>query len=250
MKTLRVLAISAAVLAATSPAFADEKVVTDEGIATFSFFKPASVRIEGGTTGYGGAIAYGVNQYTDVVLGYNGGDAADLIGGEIEYNDVDYDLEQDNNTVYLNAEIRPFGNWFHIALGTAYNDNEYKIRAKDFNSGATYRFDGTTFATTGLNGAGEVRGRVNYKNDIVPYIGFGVSPSITSRIGLFAQIGAFYNGNPEVNLVAENPNARDVNNPLTGRTIGEALRAEEQEIRNDDKYEWMPVGKVGLSFRF
>ena len=250
MKTLRVLAVSAAVLAATSPAFADEKVVTDEGIATFSFFKPASVRIEGGTTGYGGAIAYGVNQYTDVVLGYNGGDAADLIGGEIEYNGVDYDLDQDNNTVYLNAEIRPFGNWFHIALGTAYNDNEYKIQAQDFNSSATYRFDDTTFATTGINGAGKVTGRVNYKNDIVPYIGFGVSPSITSRIGLFAQVGAFYNGNPEVHLAAQNENARDVNNPLTGRTIGEALRAEEQKIRNDDKYEWMPVGKVGLSFRF
>jgi hypothetical protein len=28
------------------------------------------------------------------------------------------------------------------------------------------------------------------------------------------------------------------------------LRAEEQKIRNDDKYEWLPVGKVGLSFRF
>lgn len=250
MKTLRVLAVFAAVLAATTPAFADEKVVTDEGIATFSFFKPASVRIEGGTTGYGGAIAYGVNQYTDVVLGYNGGDAADLIGGEIEYNGVDYDLDQDNNTVYLNAEIRPFGNWFHIALGTAYNDNEYKIQAQDFNSSATYRFDNTTFAATGINGAGKVTGRVNYKNDIVPYVGIGVSPAITSRIGLFAQVGAFYNGNPTVHLAAQNENARDVNNPLTGRTIGEALRAEEQKIRNDDKYEWMPVGKVGLSFRF
>ncbi|WP_026469983.1 hypothetical protein [Alkanindiges illinoisensis] len=240
MKTLRVLAVSAAVLAVTSPAFADEKVVTDEGIATFSFFKPASVRIEGGTTGYGGAIAYGVNQYTDVVLGYNGGDAADLVGGEVKYNGVEYDLEQDNNTAYLNAEIRPFGNWFHVALGTAYNDNEYKVSTR--NNRGDITINGTKFD----NATANVRGRINYKNDIVPYIGFGVSPSITSRIGLFAQVGAFYNGNPEVHLDTDTPLATGNN----GQTLRAALDEEERDIRNDDKYKWMPVGKVGLSFRF
>lgn len=246
MKNLPVLAISAALLVAASPAFADEKVVTDEGIATFSFFKPASVRIEAGTTGYGGAIAYGVNPYTDLVLGYNGGDAADLIGGEIEINDIDYDLEQDSNTVYLNAEIRPFGNWFHIALGTAYNDNEYKVRTQADGPGATYRFNNRTFSATEV---GPIAGRLKYDNNIVPYLGIGVSPSITSRIGLFAQIGAFYTGNPEVELYAVNGNtaALDVN---ATTTINQALNAEVEDIRNDDEYEWMPVGKVGLSFRF
>lgn len=246
MKTLRVLAVTAAMVAATNPAFADEKVVTDEGIATFSFFKPASVRIEGGTTGYGGAISYGVNQYTDVVLGYNGGDAADLIGGEIELNDIDYDLEQDNNTVYLNAEIRPFGNWFHIALGTAYNDNEYNVKAQADGIGSTYRFNDRTFSATAV---GPVAGRLKYKNDIVPYVGVGVSPSITSRIGLFAQVGAFYNGNPEVQLYTVNGNTGTPDIDGT-TTIGAALRAESDKIRKDDKYEWLPVAKLGLSFRF
>lgn len=236
MKTLRVLAVSAAVLAAASPAFADEKVVTDEGIATFSFFKPASVRIEGGTVGYGGAIAYGVNPYTDIVLGYNGGDAADLIGGEIELDGTDYDLEQDNNTVYLNAEIRPFGNWFHVALGTAYSDNEYKVKA----TGGDIDINGTKYNSTQF---GTLRGRVKYENDIVPYIGLGVSPSITSRIGLFAQVGAFYTGNPEVSLVSTGGTASAILNATD-------LRAEERKIAEDDQYEWLPVGKVGLSFRF
>jgi hypothetical protein len=55
-------------------AFADEKVVTEDGVATFSTFKPAAVRAEVGTTGYGGAISWSPNPYVGVTLGYNGGD--------------------------------------------------------------------------------------------------------------------------------------------------------------------------------
>ena len=128
MKNLGMLAISAAVMLAASPAFADERVVTDEGVATFSFFKPASVRAEVGTTGYGGAISYNVNPYVGVTLGYNGGDIS--WSDDVKVNGTTYDLDMDNNTAYLNAEIRPFANWFYMAAGTAYLDNDYKLQKR------------------------------------------------------------------------------------------------------------------------
>ena len=35
-----------------------------------------------------------------------------------------------------------------------------------------------------------------------------------------------------------------------GVLIGDAVAAEEQKIANDNKYEWMPVAKLGVSYHF
>jgi hypothetical protein len=242
MKTLRLLAVSAVVLAASNVAMAaDEKVVTDEGVSTFSFFKPFSVRLEGGNVGYGGAIVYGANQYTDVVFGYNGGDASEIIGGTIKYNGVKYDLEQDNNTPYINIEVHPFANWLHLAFGVAYMDNTYKI--KQANSAGFIKINDNYFDASQT----KVGGKVEYKNNIAPYLGIGVSPSITDRIGVFAQVGAYYNGNPKATLVNAGTN---VTSQDGSTTINNELHDEQRNIEQDDKYKWLPVGKVGLSVRF
>lgn len=232
------LAVSAAVLLAASPAFADEKVVTDEGVATFSFFKPASVRAEVGTTGYGGAISYNVNPYVGVTLGYNGGDIS--WSDDVKVNGTTYDLDMDNNTAYLNAEIRPWANWFYMAAGTAYLDNDYKISQNSGQNGSV-RINGNTY-TPAVGSQLSVTGKMNYKNNIAPYLGLGFSPSITDRFGVFGEIGAYYNGNPEVKLTANGI-------PSTPGLLAD-VRAEENKIRNDDKYQWAPVAKVGLSLRF
>ena len=73
MKAVRILLSAGILTAIAGTTFAaDERIVTDEGVATFSFLKPASVRAEVGTTGYGGAISYNANPYVGVTLGYNG----------------------------------------------------------------------------------------------------------------------------------------------------------------------------------
>jgi len=57
-------------------------------------------------------------------------------------------------------------------------------------------------------------------------------------------LGAYYNGNPRVNLVSEGTvEARQ-------GEFEQAVRDEEREIREDNKYEWLPVAKLGVSFRF
>ena len=244
MKSLHnILAVSALALAASSAMAADETIVTDEGVAEFSFFKPASVRAEVGTTGYGGAISWSANPYVGVTLGYNGGDIS--WSDDISVNGTKYDLDMDNNLTYLNAEIRPWANWFYMAAGVGYIDNDYGLEGRTGADG-TITVDGNRYQTVGGT-TGRVTGDLSYKNNIAPYVGIGFSPAITNRWGVFGEIGAYYNGNPTVNLTSTSnftpldPSAPDIDT---------ALRNEEREIRNDNKYEWLPVAKLGVSFRF
>jgi hypothetical protein len=244
MKTFaKYFALSVLAAATTSVMAADEVIVTDEGVAEFSFFKPAAVRAEVGTTGYGGAISWNANPYVGVTLGYNGGDIS--WSDDLSINGSDYDLDMDNNLTYLNAEIRPWANWFYMAAGVAYIDNDYGLERRP-DTNASFTVDGSRF-NAGTTDA-RISGDLSYKNNIAPYVGIGFSPAITNRWGVFGEIGAYYNGNPTVNLNAS-PEAL----ALVGddeRTLAEALADEEREIRNDNEYKWLPVAKLGVSFRF
>ncbi len=242
MKMFKILAVTALASTATF-AFADEKVVTEDGVATFSTFKPAAVRAEVGTTGYGGAISWSPNPYVGVTLGYNGGDIS--WSDDLSVNGSDYDLEMDNNLTYLNAEIRPWANWFYMAAGVGYVDQDYTLDRRA-GTNASFTVDGSRFnaGTTDVR----INGDLSYENDIAPYVGLGFSPSITNRWGIFGEVGAYYTGNPTVNLNANAAALGLVGDD--GRTLAEAIDDENRAISQDDKYEWLPVAKLGVTYRF
>ncbi|WP_313483295.1 ornithine uptake porin CarO [Acinetobacter variabilis] len=242
MKALyQLLAVSVLAATAGSVMAADETIVTDEGVAEFSFFKPAAVRAEVGTTGYGGAISWNANPYVGVTLGYNGGDIS--WSDDLSINGSKYDLDMDNNLTYLNAEIRPWANWFYMAAGVAYIDNDYDIdrRVRD---GETFRVNDVEFEAVG---DARINGKLSYKNNIAPYVGIGFSPAITNRWGVFGEIGAYYNGNPTVELTSSGT-AVSTDGVIADFT--DQVEREERNIREDNKYEWFPVAKLGVSFRF
>ncbi|MGL5144027.1 MAG: hypothetical protein ACRC7A_03950, partial [Acinetobacter junii] len=108
MKALRVILAAGALTAIAGSALAaDEQVVKESGSTFPSYLDPVSVRAEVGTTGYGGAITYDANPYVGVTLGYNGGDIS--WSDDVKVNGSTYDLDMENNNVYLNAEMRPWG---------------------------------------------------------------------------------------------------------------------------------------------
>ncbi|MGL5160441.1 MAG: hypothetical protein ACRC79_16875, partial [Acinetobacter junii] len=133
MKALRVILAAGALTAIAGSALAaDEQVVKESGSTFPSYLDPVSVRAEVGTTGYGGAITYDANPYVGVTLGYNGGDIS--WSDDVKVNGSTYDLDMENNNVYLNAEMRPWGtsdNLFakslYVAAGVAYLDNDYDL---------------------------------------------------------------------------------------------------------------------------
>lgn len=243
MKALyQLLAVSVLAATAGSVMAADETIVTDEGVASFSFFKPAAVRAEVGTTGYGGALSWNVNPYVGVTLGYNGGDIS--WSDDLSINGSKYDLDMDNNLTYLNAEIRPWANWFYMAAGVGYVDNDYDIDRRVRN-GESFSVNGVDFVSTS---DARINGQLSYKNNLAPYVGIGFSPAITNRWGVFGEVGAYYNGNPTVNLTATGT-ARPENTGVIA-DFADQVEREENNIRNDNEYEWLPVAKLGVSFRF
>lgn len=249
MKVLKVLAI--AVAATTSGyAMADSEVVHNDYSFDANQLIPTGVRAEVGTTGYGAAILWTANPYVGLALGWNGGDISWT--DDISVNSTKYDLELDNNLAYLNAEVRPWGAsqnpWvqgLYMAAGVGYIDNNYDLQ-KRIGNGNTLDIDGKSYQLAVPGVEGQVRGKMTYDNDIAPYVGFGWAPKVHKNFGIFGEVGAYYTGNPDVSLTQFNLA------PVTGNTVGAqtAVDAEADKIRNDDKYAWLPVGKVGVSFHW
>ncbi|WP_151803844.1 ornithine uptake porin CarO [Acinetobacter bereziniae] len=248
MKVLKLLAVTAA-LSASGLAMADGSVV-DQGYAfEANQLIPTGARLEVGTTGYGGALLWTANPYVGLALGYNGGDIS--WSDDLKINGSKYDLDMDNKLAYLNAEIRPWGasqnalaQGLYVAAGVGYVDNDYDVN-RNIGRNASFKVDGSRF-NAGLNDNVSIKGNQKYDNDIAPYLGFGFAPKINKNFGVFGEIGAYYTGNPTVQLVSSNPTLIGDD----GRTLGKATEEEAKKISNDDKYKWLPVGKVGVSYHW
>ena len=243
MKSLGLLTIAAVLAASAGSVMADTSVVHDGYAFDQNQLIPTGARLEVGTTGYGGALLWTANPYVGLALGYNGGDISWT--DDVSIDGTKYDLDMENSTAYLNAEIRPWGAsanpWaqgLYVAAGVGYIDNEYDLtkRSKD----GTIKINGTNYSYNG-----SVNGNMSYENDIAPYVGLGFAPKLNKNWGVFGEVGAYYTGNPAVDL---DKSGTFVN--ATGGNASADLRAEEQKIREDDKYQWLPVGKVGVSYHW
>ena len=249
MKTLTTVLTAALLTAMAGTAMAEEVVVQDGYAFEKNQLIPTGVRAEVGTTGYGGALLWTANPYVGLALGYNGGDIS--WSDDIKVNGSKYDLDMDNKTAYLNAEIRPWGasanRWaqgVYMAAGVGYLDNDYGLDRR-VGTNASFKVDGARF-NAGLNEDVKIDGKMSYENDIAPYVGLGFAPKINKNWGVFGEVGAYYTGNPQVQLTQYNLA------PVTGNNVSaqDAVDKEANEIRNDDKYEWMPVAKLGVSYHF
>ncbi|MCO8055586.1 MULTISPECIES: ornithine uptake porin CarO [Acinetobacter] len=248
MKTLHTFLAASVLAAVAGSAMADTAVVKDGYAFDRNQLIPTGVRAEVGTTGYGGALLWTANPYVGLALGYNGGDIS--WSDDLSIDGTKYDMDMDNNLTYLNAEIRPWGaspsKWaqgVYVAAGVGYIDNEYGLEKRLNNANDTLKIGDQNFNAP--SGQGYVKGDMSYKNDIAPYLGLGFAPKINNNWGVFGEVGAFYTGNPSVNL--ESVGLQEVGGVDNGQT---AANREAEKIRNDDKYEWMPVAKLGVSYHW
>ncbi|AXY59697.1 ornithine uptake porin CarO [Acinetobacter sp. WCHAc010052] len=247
MKALRTLLVVSA-LTAAGTAMADSSVVKDGYQFAPNQLVPTGVRAEVGTTGYGAAFLWTANPYVGLALGYNGGDIS--WSDDLSIDGTKYDMDMDNKLAYLNAEIRPWGasdnvlaQGLYVAAGVGYVDNEYGLKKSLHNSNDVIKIDGKNYNAP--SGSGSIQGSMNYDNQFAPYVGLGFAPKINKNFGLFGEIGAYYTGNPSVNLTATG--LKEVGGTGTGVEAADRL---EDKIRNKDKYEWLPVGKVGVSYHW
>lgn len=237
-----------AAFSASGLAMADEAVVQQGSVFEANKLIPTGVRAEIGTTGYGGALLWTANPYVGLALGYNGGDIS--WSDDLSIDGTKYDMDMDNNLAYLNAEIRPWGAsqnmWaqgLYVAAGVGYVDSEYELKKTLNNTNDTMKIDGKNYNAP--TGSGNISGKVDYDNQIAPYVGLGFAPKINKNWGVFGEVGAYYTGNPTANLSATG--LQEVGGTETG---AEAANRLENRISDEDKYQWLPVGKVGVSYHW
>lgn len=247
MKVFKLLAVSVA-LTTSGLAMADNQVVRSGNVFEANQLIPTGVRAEVGTTGYGGAVLWTANPYVGLALGYNGGDIS--WSDDLSIDGTKYDMEMDNSVAYLNAEIRPWGAsqnvWaqgLYVAAGVGYVDTEYDLEKRLSNSNDVIKIDGKNYNAP--SGQGSISGKMSNDNDFAPYVGLGFAPKINKNWGVFGEVGAYYTGNPTASI--QSVGLAQVGGTATGQDAADDL---EYKLENKDKYEWLPVGKVGVSFHF
>lgn len=264
MKLIKLTAISAAVLASTAALAAEPVIVVDnndavvyeaepvavayqaESVAVVqpanpysdrTFFQtvthPAAISAEVGTLGYGANIGWALNDKTELQAGWAGGDVADLFGGDFDVNDINYDVDSDFSNPYLGVQLRPTGNWFTMGAGIIVPDNDIDVTANA--EGEFYEIGGEQYAAADV---GTLKGTIEHRNKLAPYATIGFRPNITNNFGLFGELGAAYLGKTDATVVA------------TGPDLEGAAEKAEQELQDKNYLEWMPIVKVGATYRF
>ncbi len=275
MKLIKLTAISAAVLASTAALAAEPVIVVDDNDAvvyeaqpvayqaaepsyaynsdagilrnttgavvgtTKTLFNtvtnPASVSAEVGSLGYGANVGFSVNEKVELQAGWAGGDVADLFGGDFDVDDIEYDVDSDFSNPYLGVQVRPMANWFTMGAGVIVPDNEININAnsKDGN----YRINDVDYDADAV---GTLKGSVKHRNELAPYLTVGFRPNITNNFGVFGELGAAYLGDVNSKVTASNTNA----------IATEAAAAANAELQNEDYLEWLPIVKLGATYRF
>jgi hypothetical protein len=153
-------------------------------------------------------------------------------------NNIDYDFEFDLQTIGLLGNYHPFGGSFRLTAGMYINNNEFNLTGKP-NAGGTFEIGNATYTAAQV---GTLTGRVAF-DSTAPYVGIGWGNRPEKHFGFTLDIGALYQGSPELTLQA------------TGALANPALAAdverERQELQNDlDDFKWYPVVSLGLYFRF
>ena len=283
MKLIKLTAISAAVLASTAALAAEPVIVVDNNDAVVyeaepvavayeaepvavvqpansysdrTFFQtvthPAAVSAEVGTLGYGANIGWALNDKTELQAGWAGGDVADLFGGDFDANGVNYEVDSDFSNPYLGVQLRPAANWFTMGAGIIVPDNDIDVTANP-NGGVSgyYEVEDIKYSADGVT----LTGTVEHRNKLAPYLTVGFRPNITNNFGLFGEIGAAYMGKTDATITSLNPNqplvAEDSNGaPVLGRTGKDLAESAERELEDKNYLEWMPIVKVGATYRF
>ena len=190
-----------------------------------------------GTTGAGADLTIGVARTLNVRLGAQGWSRSETrTEQEIEY---DADLTLLSGQILL--DVHPAGRGFRISAGAVVNGNEVTaVSTED----AVYTINGVPYPV-GL--VGRLSGSVE-TNPVAPYLGIGWGNAVApgSRWRFAVDVGAFYQGEPEVTLRAESPFI-----DLLPERFERDLEAERQEIEDGlDSYTVYPVISLGVSYRF
>lgn len=210
-----------------------------------------SIRTEVGVAGYGAAVSAKVHPKASLSFGYNGGQYKKHVNLEGD----GYDLHLKNNNFYLNLEYRPFWDWQYFVLGASYFDPNY-YADRHFVAGENFKLRGRRFQAVGDV---KVRGKINYRSKVIPYLGVGLTGNLTKHLSVFAEVGTYYIGSPRVSIQTSNienimydHKRISLKNPESTqyRHYQEAVERVRESVTDKAWKRWVPSAKVGIVYRF
>jgi len=159
-------------------------------------------------------------------------------------------VDADFSNPYLGVQLRPTGNWFTMGAGIIVPDNDFDVTANS--EGGVYKINNVTY---NADDVGALQGSMEHRNKIAPYGTIGFRPNITNNFGLFGEIGAAYMGKTNATVNANDPERLvSISNGETdmpsGLNAGQVAKLAERELEDKNWLEWMPIVKLGATYRF
>jgi hypothetical protein len=160
-------------------------------------------------------------------------------------NGVDYAIKGKLQTIDMLFDWYPReASPFHLTAGLVYNGNNFDATAKASQLGKL-TLNGTTYTAADV---GILSGRIDYRK-AAPYLGIGWGNALApkSRWSFNTDLGAFFQGNPNVNLASVGC--------TTSKAVCDALvkdvAAERLRLKDDvDSLKVYPVLRASLNYRF
>jgi hypothetical protein len=206
-------------------------------MAATGFAQGIAVAPKVGTTGAGVDVTIGLSRSINLRLGGQGYTRSETRREQ----EIEYDADLQLLSGQLLLDLHPGGRGFRLSAGVVVNANEVTAVSTE---NTTYTINGTVYPV-GL--VGRLRSTVETEK-IAPYLGIGWGNAVApgSRWRLALDVGAFYQGEPEVTLVAQ-----PIIPILLPSGFLEDLEAERREIEEDvSDYTVYPVISLGVSYRF
>lgn len=155
---------------------------------------------------------------------------------DLEYDDVEYEVDTKLSIGSLLLDVHPAGGLFRITLGGAAYNGQFGISAMP-SSGYLYRIGNGTYNSTQI---GILNGEIEYQK-VVPYLGVGwdFGARKKSGFGVSLDLGVFFRGKPD-----------DVSLSASGGGVSASDLALESDNIEDDTEGYHPSIAVGLYYRF
>jgi hypothetical protein len=204
-----------------------------------------AISVNAGSLGIGVELDQSFSPYLDGRLGIHGGNLSErrhLVA------DIDYDATAESRTGTALLDWHPAASGFRLSGGVVYNGSRVDAESRIPDSGV-YRIGNVDLPAAQI---GRLRGRADFKN-FAPYLGLGWGGPLAAhgRLGFTFDLGAFYQGAPDVTLTPVLPAGSPLNNSIGRALLAIAVAEEERRAEQDlSGYKYYPVLSLGLSYRF
>ena len=150
----------------------------------------------------------------------------------------------------MGVQLRPAANWFTMGAGIIVPNNDIDVVANpDGGVSGFYEVEDVKYDATGVT----LAGTLEHRNKLAPYATIGFRPNISNNFGIFGEIGAAYMGKTDASIRSLNPGqiiATEVNGVPSTATGAQLAAAAERELEDEDYIEWLPIVKLGATYRF